>query len=416
MRMRSQRKIRNLFARSRVTVDPKVDDRTIRDTLLALDGSKETSKSAPHKPKRWSIAMNGSITKMAVAAAILVTTLVGIHYLGGSPDGTSVAWADVLTQMDAAQTVTFAFESQRLYEEGEYCWTKSTVKIKEPYRRSDGVAGHRYGDGPDHKEASICISDVSRQNRFILLNPAWKLAHYAPDHGGNDTLMAYDGLKQDFRDGTEESLGTVEIDGKEAICFKVSKNDKVLTVWADPETALPLRIERVANEGVDKVILSDIAFDIELSDNLFDMTPPADYCVMNMATEEFKVPFELTEAHLVEELATSAKSLSGKFPTRFSGGRPGKEAFEKAIAQSRQTVPVEGVGTPMLGTEFVKRLPEGSDWQYVGEDVKLDDASRAVCWYKPEGSQTYRVVYGDLSVKDVAPENLPPIPWQPEKE
>jgi hypothetical protein len=34
-----------------------------------------------------------------------------------------------------------------------------------------------------------------------------------------------------------------------------------------------------------------------------------------------------------------------------------------------------------------------------------------VCWYKPVGSQTYRVVYGDLSVRDVAPEDLPAIPW-----
>jgi len=164
------------------------------------------------------------------------------------------------------------------------------------------------------------------------------------------------------------------------------------------------------------MVLSDIAFDVELSDDLFDMTPPADYCVMNMATEEFTIPFELTETHLIEELATSAKSLSGTFPTLFKGGRRGKEAFDKYIAETRQAVPVDGGSTPMLGTEFVKRLPEGSDWQYVGEDVKLGDASKAVCWYKPEGSETYRVMYGDLSVKNVTPEDLPPIPWQTEEQ
>ena len=76
---------------------------------------------------------------------------------------------------------------------------------------------------------------------------------------------------------------------------------------------------------------------------------------------------------------------------------------------------MEGRNTPMLGTEFIVRLPENSDWQYVGEDVQLGDASKAVCWYKPAGSETYRVVYGDLSVKDVAPEDLPSIPWQTEE-
>ncbi len=30
-----------------------------------------------------------------------------------------------------------------------------------------------------------------------------------------------------------------------------------------------------------------------------------------------------------------------------------------------------------------------------------------VCWYRPKGSRTYRVVYGDLSVKEIEPEDLP---------
>jgi len=389
---------------------------TLREELMRSLPQRCSEGKRVRSPRRayrlmGEFMMSSKLTKIGVAAAVIVVTATAIHQFGGSVDGTNVAWADVLAQMEAAQTVTFAFESERLYEDNEYCWTKGTVKIKEPYRRSDGVDGYRYGDGPAHEETNICISDVSRQNRFILLNPAWKLAHYAPDHGGNDTLMTYDGLKKDFRDGTEESLGVVEIDGREAVCFKVSKDDKVITVWADPETALPLRIERVAKEGVDKVTLSNIAFDVELSNELFDMTPPDDYCVMNMATEEFTVPFELTETHLIEELATSAKSLAGTFPTLFKGGRRGKEAFDKYIAETRQAVPVEGGSTPMLGTEFVKRLPENSDWQYVGEDVTLGDATKAVCWWRPAGSSTYRVIYGDLSVRDVAPDDLPPIPW-----
>jgi hypothetical protein len=68
-----------------------------------------------------------------------------------------------------------------------------------------------------------------------------------------------------------------------------------------------------------------------------------------------------------------------------------------------------------LGCAFIEQLPEGSDWRYVGEDVKLGDESQAVCWWKPSGSSVYRVVYGDLSVRDVAPNDLPPIPWPAEQ-
>ncbi|MHC4618314.1 MAG: hypothetical protein ACYTEQ_11245, partial [Planctomycetota bacterium] len=41
----------------------------------------------------------------------------------------------------------------------------------------------------------------------------------------------------------------------------------------------------------------------------------------------------------------------------------------------------------------------------------------AIFWYRPKDSQTFRVIYGDLSVEDVAPEDLPePLPAGEEAE
>jgi hypothetical protein len=48
-----------------------------------------------------------------------------------------------------------------------------------------------------------------------------------------------------------------------------------------------------------------------------------------------------------------------------------------------------------------------NDWYYAGRGVALGDADTAICWYRPQGSETYRAIYGDLSVKDMAAENLP---------
>lgn len=49
-------------------------------------------------------------------------------------------------------------------------------------------------------------------------------------------------------------------------------------------------------------------------------------------------------------------------------------------------------------------------FRYVGKGVKLGDKDRIVCWYKLKNAtdaQAYRVVYGDLSVKDMAAKDLP---------
>jgi len=56
---------------------------------------------------------------------------------------------------------------------------------------------------------------------------------------------------------------------------------------------------------------------------------------------------------------------------------------------------------------FQQLEPNGIDWHYVGKGVEFGDANTAVFLYRPKGSKTYRVIYGDLSVKDVAPDNLP---------
>ena len=42
-----------------------------------------------------------------------------------------------------------------------------------------------------------------------------------------------------------------------------------------------------------------------------------------------------------------------------------------------------------------------------GKGVKLGDVNTAIFWYRPAGSQTYHVIYGDLSIKDAAEADLP---------
>jgi len=44
---------------------------------------------------------------------------------------------------------------------------------------------------------------------------------------------------------------------------------------------------------------------------------------------------------------------------------------------------------------------------YVGKGTTYGDHDTAVFWYKPKDSDNYRVIYADLSVKEVTPDQLP---------
>ncbi len=413
--MKSVEDIKRFFQKSTLSTNQKRHEAIFEKIQRAQDQSK-IKAPASYRLNLRRIIMKNRRTKLAAAAVIIIAVMLGINYIGGSPDGASVVWADVLKNMETAQTVTFTLDAENYYGTDGHYWRKGTVKIKGPIRRFEGIDGFRSIHGQSREETMISMMDLSRQNRFVMLYPLKKCADTADNHGYNPTLLTYDGLKKDFHNEAEENLGEMEINGRKAVCFRIVKDNKEIMVWIDPDTALPIQIESKANDGTETLTLTNITFGVELDDQLFDMTVPDDYLAMNMSTEEFTIPFELTEKYLVEGLKIAAGHRGGKFPTFFGRGRPSKEARDKhAEESSRIVAPIEDDFACMLATEYFVRLPKGSEWQYVGEDVKLGDAKKPVCWWKLPDSKTYRVIYGDLSIRDVEPGDLPEIPWLKEQ-
>jgi len=350
--------------------------------------------------------MKVRITKLAAAAVIIIGVFVGLYLLVGPVGVTTVGWADVLENIEAARTVMYIFE----IEKGDVKEVFKT-RIKEPYLCRKDVIESPY-------KYKVAIRNAKSNKRMILF-PNTKMAVINDDEGSpGDEIRAYERLKKDFRDGTEKNLGRVKLNGRETICFEISKENRKITVWADPDTALPIQIEEISDENGNKwrALRSDIKFDIELDDQLFE--PPADYSLLDLKAGRTQTPFELTEKHLIEGLAVYPKYLDGKFCTRYMGGRPLTEEVRKkckAEVEKFEGWSDEEGNKSNFGCEFIKRLPEGSDYQYVGEDVELGDANTPVCWWKPPRSKTYRVVYGDLSIRDVEPGDLPEITWLTEQ-
>jgi len=63
-------------------------------------------------------------------------------------------------------------------------------------------------------------------------------------------------------------------------------------------------------------------------------------------------------------------------------------------------------GRPLLGV--IGSLGVRRDAKAVGALAKLlGDADAVVCWYRLKDAKDYRVIYGDLTVRDVPPERLP---------
>jgi len=122
----------------------------------------------------------------------------------------------------------------------------------------------------------------------------------------------------------------------------------------------------------------------------------------------------VTEKDLIEYLrAWSSWTKDGTFPPTFNPMELQKVSMEMeqqgkfGDGQTSEQQRKRAVMTMYRGIMFLTQLPAESNWRYAGENVKFGESDKAIFWYRPGGLETYRVIYGDLSVKDVAPENLP---------
>ena len=191
-----------------------------------------------------------------------------------------------------------------------------------------------------------------------------------------------------------------------AIGFVGRGQNEAVTIWADSETGHPLRIE--LQLGQTALALKNFEFDVPVEDSLVSMELPSGYTEQE-ATADLT---DINEKDFVESLRIFAEILEDSvFPETIGTETTMKRLPEMAEKAQQKGVSEEEIG--QLGTQmgrgmiFHQMLETQGPWHYAGAGVKLGDAATAVFWYQPQGSQTYRVIYGDLTVKDIAEADLP---------
>jgi hypothetical protein len=387
------------------------------------------------------------VGRMAIAAAILIG-VIGVWALSlqsGRRADTSFSvlakptYADVLQQIDRARSVYY---TKTVEIEGELPMTMQQTVREGGYVRTvwpDGgimidhyASGDRLHLNPRRRSAQLSHSLQDDRPRLMNLADWIKTLH---EHNGVFSRQEV-------------------LDGRSVNIYKVDRPYEMITVWADASTRLPVRVERVMRPCTDKDIrvpemdlstsdfvdeadqdeagggtgistkttfwdvgvlmatrtttYSDFTWNAEYDDSLFDLTPPADYRV-----DKFNWGDSVAdEESLVEALRFWAQTSEGRFPEDInmladskpnlvrqyrSVGSP-EEALEKATPMMH---------TVLAGMAFAQSLKVQDNWHYAGKDVVLGEADKPLCWWHLKDSEMDRVVYGDLTIRDVRPEDLP---------
>ncbi len=346
--------------------------------------------------------MKSPVTKIAAAAAIIIAVLIGFLTIG-SP---TPAFAEIIQPFLTARTASFQMSMDF---EGAPTQTFDCL-YSEPIRMRQTSKEH----------GAVVISDL-QLGKIISLIPAQKKAYVIelenmPEDQDQSEFNMFESIRQRIQQAQESEdtsvdfLGEKQINGLTAIGYHVQKPSFDMTIWADPKTKLPVEITN--NMGPATYTITDIVFDVELDESLFSLEIPADYTVHTRQVDAS----DPTEEDLVNMFRLWAEHMDGQLPSAFEMSVitefmqvQRKKMKEQGIEPTEESVLAlqDIIQKINRGGMFVYTLPSDSNWHYVGKDVKFGEAEKPIFWYKSEGSPTYRVLYGDLSIKDVAPENLP---------
>jgi hypothetical protein len=384
-------------------------------------------------------------TSRWMAAAVLVAMGFFLSRPGG--DVGHKVFADTIPGVDDAKTLTWTttYYARATSKDGKKTWLREERRL------------HAYRHPGHYRETSL---DDAGQPRFIEITDAragrmlwlnvkekkavlkWPVGH--PDVRGpfawvgealRDRMVA-----KTLRVKSVSLQGRKEIDKIEANVVRtmISKGDdlgyarrdflfdvkskRLVGIYItnendfDPETA-PERLqtpeERFSSLFPVAAWEHEIVLDPKLDAADFGLDPPAGYAYQAMAKPT------ITEDEMAAYLGAAARFNDGVFPdspyaafdqAKFNtAGRKAASARtpaeEDMIRLHDRFLMREVFRSPVL--QFVDDHTEPASFHYVGAGAKVGQADRIICWYTTRGEKKQRAMFGDLSVRDVAPSELP---------
>jgi hypothetical protein len=288
--------------------------------------------------------------------------------------------------------------------------------------------------------AAKAITLLPEEKKAMIINIA------TTEKSAGGTANMFETVRQLVREGRSdsgrkvESLGNKEIDGTPAVGFRTHNNMAYVTLWADPQTARLVRVEFDRLAGGGRGVMTNFRYDIELEPSLFSLEPPAGYTVQTQTVTKpveedlinvLRLVAEHNNGTFPDSIAQSDKSLMlalqaetksesekllkppevqermEKLKAQYGEDKDGfRKAWMKEWMEMAGPITQKHIQKYMWGVMFFTMLQPENDSHYIGKDVKLGTPDRPIFWYKPTGADKYRVIYADLTIKEMAADDV----------
>jgi len=423
-------------------------DRMLGDVLNA----QEKSHSAVPRPNLRRQIMRSPLTRLAVAASVIVACVIGLSLWRGTQSG--IALADVLARMEQVK-------AYRSTTSAQFWSTKVTgEEPNKPYNfkevHSTWLTSKEYGGKSTDGELDP-NGGWSKTAEFYCLPPKRTYIDIWPkqkryrrtefdDHWAEQFQFqdSPDSLLKLILKYKYESLGRSTIDGIEVEGFRTTDPHYItdtinrgeseiqvdIKIWVDVKTQLPVRYDSMYvsfyqkenKKKYEHFVKHDFQWDVPVTAADFEPVIPEDYTGIVI-----KYPAHITEETAIQGLKVWGELL-GKYPEKSPIEADFADVGDTVLrlaersetpAAMRLKEEIKGLTDKEIGNKLVDFLMpirgldmfymrlqwDKKDRAYYGRTVTPKDADKVLMRWKVSDNE-YRVIFGDLHAESVTPAKL----------
>jgi len=395
---------------------------------IAQETSNNFSKSlTPERQARQHILleyiMRSRLPKLAAAAVIVVGVIVGLTIF----DRDSVAWGELVERVEKIKTVAYQMRMKMKGMTGvpEGKTIEIDMEAKQSYDQGFYIESVTHVDDKDSTtktwvlvDQGTIVSLIPDAKKYIKMKLTGELLEKMKKDNGDPREMLKQTMEYDYTKLGRDTINGITVEGIEVTdpdMLAGMFDEIVARLWCDVKTDLPvlMTMKGSASNGemVLDITIDDFNWDVEIAPAELVPDIPEDYELLAEAevggggkdgedlvetlkffseTAGGRYPSSLTGMTVVNEFAQA-------FRAKFVGQEPGEERMKEVMGKivSLQTV----------GMTYGAMVKDGNDPAYYGDKVTAEFPHAVLVRWKM-ADNTYRVIFGDLSIKDVTPEKL----------
>jgi hypothetical protein len=410
------------------SADDEMDERILGEASTTMKQALAVNERN-RQAAMWRTIMKSHVLKLSVAAIVILTAIVMLNQFGGSVGPAGVAWGQVVELMEGMPSIVHR-QSRIVTCEGKEVPHLSSRNV---VTQGDPAIGYRedmYDDqgnlmhrvfllmGP---KVSITVVPILREYKIENLTDQQLSAFQMPFSQIIEQIKS-----ENYTDLGRRIINGVETEGIEfdtpllMIESYPVKFDKMhFRIWADVKTSLPLQMEVDAVTS-DKfitlftggkpvevtAIMDQVEWHVEIDHSVLEPEIPDDYTLTSNDAQD--------EGKAVDGLREFAELTNGQYPASLNMAEILRDGFEiikdqlggdaletdEGKTMWRRVISVKP--TCLFHNELVK---QGKAPAYYGDTVSANDVSDVLLRWKSSEDE-YRVVFGDLTIKNVGADRL----------